>query len=507
MEKAVCRVNFPDHTAITRGKTMQNKVRKKDKSKGQLVHRSAGIPPFSAWVEPFSSSDESCAMQDALCEEVKLKKVVNDKAVRLKDFQNQVQSRVKMLERIKRQEQLGKSAEAVEVVRNIVHQSSFPRVVPSRKLTKQDTCSFRHGQDQPIMRPITPGVIIQSHEAVDKASQLLEEHAKEIRLSNKHARSVLKSRTVTEDGNYINDLPGSPWDPSYQAEDVNNSLKQENEKENEPENANEGDYWMGAHEIQDVTESIESEECKTEGMGIPQWLAEEDQNKVTIFHPSMANPNKPKRVTFADQNAQHVKRNEVERVNIRGSDKFLRKKAIEELLKPGKVEEDIKQQQRSQMALYRKLFMDIEREQVRENIRMKEHRKRMVEIKVEKEIHRLQTEHQYQQMLALKEQDNLDIRQEQQQQDEEELREYHRHLEQRQAKLQKSKESERFIEAMKAVLKEKMKLKGIKLQPLCACGPSIWDTNPDTCANNCIYYKNTKEYAKALSSLLSSLDG
>ena len=30
-----------------------------------------------------------------------------------------------------------------------------------------------------------------------------------------------------------------------------------------------------------------------------------------------------------------------------------------------------------QLAVYRRLFMDIEREQVRENLRMKEHRKRM----------------------------------------------------------------------------------------------------------------------------------
>ena len=34
-------------------------------------------------------------------------------------------------------------------------------------------------------------------------------------------------------------------------------------------------------------------------------------------------------------------------------------------------------QEQKQLAVYRRLFMDIEREQVRENLRMKEHRKRM----------------------------------------------------------------------------------------------------------------------------------
>lgn len=35
-------------------------------------------------------------------------------------------------------------------------------------------------------------------------------------------------------------------------------------------------------------------------------------------------------------------------------------------------------QVQNQLAIYRKLFMEIEREQVRENLRMKEHRKRMI---------------------------------------------------------------------------------------------------------------------------------
>ena len=25
---------------------------------------------------------------------------------------------------------------------------------------------------------------------------------------------------------------------------------------------------------------------------------------------------------------------------------------------------------------------------------------------------------------------------------------------------------------------------------MCCCGETLWDTNPDTCANNCVFYRN-----------------
>ena len=37
-----------------------------------------------------------------------------------------------------------------------------------------------------------------------------------------------------------------------------------------------------------------------------------------------------------------------------------------------------------------------------------------------------------------------------------------------------------------------MQLYNITLPPLCCCGPDFWDAHPDTCANNCIFYKNHK---------------
>lgn len=50
----------------------------------------------------------------------------------------------------------------------------------------------------------------------------------------------------------------------------------------------------------------------------------------------------------------------------------------------------------------------------------------------------------------------------------------------------------RYVEALRARMREKIKLNNIDLPPLCSCGPGFWDSHPDTCANNCVFYKNPK---------------
>lgn len=50
----------------------------------------------------------------------------------------------------------------------------------------------------------------------------------------------------------------------------------------------------------------------------------------------------------------------------------------------------------------------------------------------------------------------------------------------------------RYVEALRARMREKIKLNNIDLPPLCSCGPGFWDSHPNTCANNCVFYKNPK---------------
>ncbi|XP_054148942.1 coiled-coil domain-containing protein 15 isoform X2 [Melozone crissalis] len=61
-----------------------------------------------------------------------------------------------------------------------------------------------------------------------------------------------------------------------------------------------------------------------------------------------------------------------------------------------------------------------------------------------------------------------------------------------------------YLEALRAQMREKVKLCNIDLPPLCSCGSDFWDSHPDTCANNCIFYKNHKAYSQVLHSVISS---
>ncbi|CAJ0967068.1 unnamed protein product [Ranitomeya imitator] len=55
-------------------------------------------------------------------------------------------------------------------------------------------------------------------------------------------------------------------------------------------------------------------------------------------------------------------------------------------------------------------------------------------------------------------------------------------------------------------MKDKLLFHNIELPPLCCCGSDFWDSHPDTCANNCVFYKNPKAYSRALQSVLLSRD-
>lgn len=84
--------------------------------------------------------------------------------------------------------------------------------------------------------------------------------------------------------------------------------------------------------------------------------------------------------------------------------------------------------------------------------------------------------------------------------------------EERAAELQRRKKEEnhkvatRFIEALKAQMKERLSQEKPEPPPLCCCASSFWDSHPDTCANNCVFHNNPRAYAQALHSTMWSLD-
>ncbi|XP_027437153.2 coiled-coil domain-containing protein 15 isoform X3 [Zalophus californianus] len=170
-------------------------------------------------------------------------------------------------------------------------------------------------------------------------------------------------------------------------------------------------------------------------------------------------------------------------------------------LQSGVDHEEDKKERQKQYLRYRRLFMDIEREQVKEQQRQKEHQKKVEKIKKEKERQRyaekqrilrvnlpeeLYSGEKMSDILAQLKLEELKGAREKQQ--------------------QREKECQRYIEALRAQIQEKMRLYNITLPPLCCCGPDFWDAHPDTCANNCIFYKNHRAYTRALHSVINSCD-
>ena len=468
---------MPRNNPIKPEQRAKKKPAQRTRSKGQLEHRSSAILPFSAWVEPHRGpvTLAQCAHE----EELRLKKIIQEKEERLREFQQEVKTRVRNLEQMKRDEQHGMSVEAFEVERNVVQQSSLPSTV------RRDNCVYRDDSELKIQRSAT-----RDYSVVDAASHLLEEHAQKIRNCSKHARNVLSSKSLGAKVEELSkQLPGGLWRTSPTRDHAISRQRSEKGKPQEQlaKDESENDYWIGENAIKD--QSFDHE----------RWISESDfpgrEGQRSALHPE-------KRVHFEGDENVEIINSDWNRLQKQACDpkEKTTAKVVEALLQPSKLLEEKKARAKSQVAVYRRLFMDIEREQVRENIRMKQHRRRMENLKVQKEVERLEIEQRQIDQLKMQrvrkeEESFLRARKEKKH----ELNSAKQHK-----KLQKEKETERFIEALQAMLKEKVLSRNIVLPPLCSCGPTIWDTNPETCANNCVFYKNPKAYAKALSTVLGS---
>ncbi|XP_063799828.1 coiled-coil domain-containing protein 15 isoform X2 [Pseudophryne corroboree] len=165
------------------------------------------------------------------------------------------------------------------------------------------------------------------------------------------------------------------------------------------------------------------------------------------------------------------------------------------VLRPGVDEEESRKQRQNQYLMYRRLFMDIEREQVKETRRQKEHERKISKMKREREAERQVEEQRL--CRAARPDTPRNVR---------ELETLLETTEQHRERRQKTKEHNRYVDALRAQMKDKMTLHNIELPPLCCCGTDFWDAHPDTCANNCMFYKNPKAYTRALQSVLSSRD-
>ncbi|XP_076605833.1 coiled-coil domain-containing protein 15 [Chaetodon auriga] len=169
--------------------------------------------------------------------------------------------------------------------------------------------------------------------------------------------------------------------------------------------------------------------------------------------------------------------------------------------------EDLKRQRQSQFLKHRRLYMNMEREQVKENKQHRKHLKRTTRIKAEKEQIRLEEERKMERLQQLAEARQKLEERELLILERLKLEEEERAVElQRRRKEEKGKAAARFIEALRAQMKERLSQEKLEPPPLCCCASSFWDSHPDTCANNCIFHNNPKAYVKALHSTLLSLE-
>ncbi|XP_072231040.1 uncharacterized protein ccdc15 isoform X2 [Leuresthes tenuis] len=166
-----------------------------------------------------------------------------------------------------------------------------------------------------------------------------------------------------------------------------------------------------------------------------------------------------------------------------------------------------KRQRQSQFLLHRRLVMNLEREQVKENKQHRKHLKRTARIKAEKERLRMEEERRLERAQQLAE-----ARQKLEERELLILERLTLEEEERDVQLQRTKregrgrKAARFVDALRAQMKERLCQAKLEPPPLCCCASSFWDSHPDTCANNCVFHNNPKVYAQALHSTMMSLD-
>lgn len=161
---------------------------------------------------------------------------------------------------------------------------------------------------------------------------------------------------------------------------------------------------------------------------------------------------------------------------------------LQKFTAPGQLEHAQKKQAAQQYHLFRKHYSDLERAQARQKQLQLTHNQRVEKLKRRKEADRRIVEDE------ANFNDSCSFLSTEAAEDQQRAAEWAElvAMEQQRQQLQKSQEMDRYIQALKARLKEQLETKRLDLPPLCACGLTLWDTSPDTCANNCIFYKNPK---------------
>ncbi|XP_018420484.1 PREDICTED: coiled-coil domain-containing protein 15 isoform X1 [Nanorana parkeri] len=426
-----------------------------------LAERNPGaVAAVGAWIEAAERGGSSRALVSAEEVEEAIIRYQQEKEQRLIRFQGEVKRRVNQNAKQQKRHQLQKSYDALAREGLVVKQSS-DAAMPFTP--KRNTCTYRNTQvaiGSPRVRCVSAQKIGGDEEEADEnGNRLFKEHSKTLKETMRQVRKRLAALKTVESEELT--LPGGLWKVSPTRD---NPFSRRSPVLYQPRTEEERPLLRGFHDLP-VELLVPGPEGQTESrMGAGKPIC---NRLMKASYPAGQAPayNTDYRATL--------------------------------VLRPGADEEENRKQRQNQFLMYRRLFMDIEREQVKEMRRQKEHNRKIFKMKQERETERLLEEERLR-TAAQPSLENLTF-------EVELMKEQERNMEHRE-RAQKTREYNRYVEALRAQMKDKMLLHNVELPPLCCCGSDFWDAHPDTCANNCIFYRNPKAYTRALQSVLSSRD-
>ncbi|XP_077313911.1 coiled-coil domain-containing protein 15 [Lithobates pipiens] len=426
-----------------------------------LAERNPGaVAAVGAWIEAAERGAPSRALISAEEVEEQIIQHQLEKEQRLIRFQGEVKRRVNQHAKQQKRLQLQKSCDVLAREGLVVKQSSDAAM---HLTPKRNTCTYRNTQvaiGSPHIRCVSAQKIGNNEEEADEnGNRLFKEHSKTLKETMRQVRGRLAAMKTVESEELT--LPGGLWKVSPTRD---NPISRRSPVLHQPHAEEDRSILRGYHDLP-VELLVPEHEGQTE-------RRMESEKLICNRLMKASYPAGPVPAFNTDYRAALV-------------------------LRPGADEEEDRKQRQNQYLMYRRLFMDIEREQVKETRRQREHNRKIWKMKRERETERLIEE----ERLRTTAQQGLEnqtfevaLRKEQE-----------RNLEHRE-RAQKTREYNRYVEALRAQMKDKMLLHNVELPPLCCCGSDFWDAHPDTCANNCIFYKNPKAYTRALQSVLSSRD-
>ncbi|XP_059152778.1 coiled-coil domain-containing protein 15-like isoform X2 [Physella acuta] len=463
-----------------------------------MGNRNVEIVPVGAWVEPADADVQQDAVTAAKEEELKIKQIKEEKENCLRDFQRKVKQRLNYANRLKREKQIQEAEEAFERERKVVQQSLLTGDAPRR-----DTCIQRQDLDKAIMKRLLEKYgDVSTWERV--SSQPLQSHTEESHQVTDKARQQLISRKIGQKSNEDSQkhnlrskatrVVQNPVVRSVVNVDGGNvrtsQSKRKTQKLEEDKKLN-SELEVAGNKKNDQVPNSRTEAEESDNTDVS---SDYDSDYDSVDEEST-------KVQFADPKIITVRQKIKKRS---GSSKRPSSSRLYAILSQDAENGLLARQRKQQTAVSRRIFMDREREAVRENIRRQEHRKKIISLKKEKEEVRQELEELAHQQFEPDDFEKGESAEEAKLREEIEQLQIQEMVNRKKDEIRKAREMERYLDALRHSLVEKVSRQRLQLPALCSCGDTIWDTHPETCANNCFFYKNHRAYARALQSLLTS---